>query len=214
MTRDAGANPQLDSKLPSFDDRHTMRYVRLLDAPVHRVWKAVTVADHLNVWFLPVSRVEAKLGGRCSFSYGQPGEASDDWVISAFEPLSLVQYERGPYAMRFELESIDATTRLTFLETVYPDFPKDNAELHFVPNTPWCPGIVLGYTGMLDGLCRFVLEDWHDERLQAESERLVALANARELNGFHRYDIHDDPEKAERLGRAIYQHIAGNCPAE
>lgn len=54
--------------LGEFEDRCTIRYVRFYPVEVARVWKAVTTSEQLNVWLYPMSRVEPRMGGRCSFS--------------------------------------------------------------------------------------------------------------------------------------------------
>ena len=50
--------------MAQFDDRWTVRYVRMLAAPVARVWDAVTQSEQLNVRLVPVAGVEAKPGTR------------------------------------------------------------------------------------------------------------------------------------------------------
>ena len=75
MTTETASYPAAD--MAQFDDRWTVRYVRMLPVPVPRVWEAVTQSEQLNIWFVPVATVEAKLAGRCFFSWGAAESEAD-----------------------------------------------------------------------------------------------------------------------------------------
>ena len=72
-----------DSMLAVFVDRTTMRHERTYPHGIESVWDTVTTSEQLNVWLLPVSKVDRRLGGRCSFrrfrgrgrTGGRPGRA-------------------------------------------------------------------------------------------------------------------------------------------
>ena len=46
------------SDLASFDSRYTMRFVRVFPQPIERVWEAVTRAEQLDVWLMPVTEID------------------------------------------------------------------------------------------------------------------------------------------------------------
>ena len=50
-----------DSMLAVFVDRTTMRHERTYPHAIESVWEAVTTSEQLNVWLLPVSKVERRL---------------------------------------------------------------------------------------------------------------------------------------------------------
>jgi uncharacterized protein YndB with AHSA1/START domain len=84
-------------ELATFDDRWTLHYVRVFATPIARVWKAVTTAEELNVWLLPIARVEPRLGGQVSFTWGGPGKAPQVGEITVWEPPRRVRFQwRAP----------------------------------------------------------------------------------------------------------------------
>ena len=59
-----------DATLGQFLDRYTMRYERFYPHPVERVWRALTSAEALDAWMMPITHVEARAGGPFSISFG------------------------------------------------------------------------------------------------------------------------------------------------
>ncbi len=201
--------------LCSFDDRWTMRWTRLFHVPLQRVWQAVTTSEELDIWFMPVCRVEARLGGAAQFSFGGPARASDDWRVTRFEPLEGVEYSNGElYRMRFELAAIDAATRFTFIERIHPEFrarlEADGVVLPLAPGTPWSPGTAAGYHLMFSSLDCFFAADLSRERIEAASAALVAHANEGD-----RSELEQDPDGDHaRLTAAYHDFIRERCPSE
>jgi uncharacterized protein YndB with AHSA1/START domain len=64
----------LSSPLAHFVDADTLVYDRRYPHPIERVWKAVSTGEHLDVWLFPVTRVEQRVGGRATFTWGGPEE--------------------------------------------------------------------------------------------------------------------------------------------
>ncbi len=199
----------------SFDDRWTMRWTRLFHVPLQRVWQAVTTSEELDIWFMPVCHVEARLGGAVQLSFGGPAQPSDDWRVTRFEPLQVVEYSNGElYAMRFELEAIDAATRLTFIEHIHPDFraklEAQGVVLPLVPGTPWSPGTAAGYHLMFSSLDRFFAADLSRERIEEASAALVTYANQGDKSGLEQ----DPTGEHARLTSAYHDFIRDQCPPE
>ena len=77
-----------------FVDRNTFVYERRYAHPIDRVWEAVSTAEHLDVWMLPISKVERRLGGAASFTWGSTDESgpADTATVRVWEPPAAVEY--------------------------------------------------------------------------------------------------------------------------
>jgi len=80
----------MTDELATFVDRYTMRHQRTYPHPIERVWEAVTTAEHLDAWMLPVCQVEARLGGSWSFTFADPDGVAMEGVIVEFDPPRVV----------------------------------------------------------------------------------------------------------------------------
>lgn len=212
--------------LARFDDRYTLRYTRLFHAPIERVWRAVTTAEELNVWLYPISRVEARLGGRVSFTWGGPEHDPQVGEITVFEPPHRVRFRwtgrrqsaHGAVGyIEFALEAVDGGTRFTFIDSYDPGFRHDQsgvnphdkaASLPAGPDTPWRPGFVAGFHLNFDYLCEFLSEDWSAERIREQSETNVEIASGKREGSFA---WGPDSPWAE-LVELYHEHIRRTCP--
>lgn len=216
---DATARPPGDDpELAQFVDPQTLRYVRVYPVPVASVWRAVTTSEYLNVWLYPVSHVEPRLGGRCSFTWGRPDDPTVAGEVSIFEPFRSVRYETPAGHLQFDLEPVDGKTRLTFTQYFRPGFehPEGDVDpddpggvLPAGPGTPWRPGFVAGFHLDLAHFARFLEEDWPLERVRSESERRVAAANSIGQSAFQ-----SEPDAEWLRWVAVYtEHIRATYPA-
>jgi uncharacterized protein YndB with AHSA1/START domain len=158
--------------LAVFLDRTTMQHERHYPHPVERVWEAVSTGEHLDVWLLPVTSVDARLGGRCSFSWGGPAEQAVEGEVTQCDPPKLIQYTFGhPLSfLRFELEpdEVGTGTTLRFVQSFRPGEAVDGAEDGAYEgadrpagtDTPWRPGFVAGFHEMLDQLDLYLAGRW------------------------------------------------------
>jgi uncharacterized protein YndB with AHSA1/START domain len=154
--------------LAVFLDRRTMRHERWYPHPIERVWEAVSSGAHLDAWLVPVCQVDARVGGRCSFSWGGPSEAAEEGEVTVCDPPSAIQYTFGdPRSfLRFDLETDGDGTRLRFTQSFrpgenddQPDDAYDGADRPAGPDTPWRPGFVAGFHSMLDQLDGYLRGD-------------------------------------------------------
>lgn len=81
-------------------DRSTMSWPRRIDAPVEKVWEAITLKEHLDRWMagLEAPQMELRLGGRHFWWTG-------DGTVDEFEPLRVIRLGHGdgfPF-MRYEV---------------------------------------------------------------------------------------------------------------
>ena len=219
MPEEPTGMPIDNDALAEFKDRHTLRYVRFYPVEVARVWKAVTTSEFLDVWLYPVTKVEPKLGGRCSFSWGSPDDPTASGTVSRFEPMNRVRYELGPANyIQIDLKRVEGGTRFTFTQFFGPEFRhpddgmlegKDGVQAAG-PGTPWRAGFLAGFHLNFEFFGQFLIEDWPEERIGAKSRQLVDIANAA--------DVLDWPPAAEGAWKGLvdvyYDHIVATYPKE
>lgn len=140
-----------DAELARFIDRYTIEYVRTYPHPIERVWRAVTDAADISVWFW-AGTSDPRLGGAYLFG---PEDSGFKGVIEAFEPPRLVRYggQRPDSYWQFTLEPAGDSTRLVFVQRiapgpVLPDWPPDPPGTP--ADTPWRPGTLSGWHRSLD----------------------------------------------------------------
>ena len=192
-----------ETTLARFIDRQTMVYERVYPHDIELVWEAVSTGEHLDVWMLPESRVERRLGGTYAFGWG--GSADDPHAtrgtITVWEPPTAVQFtttDEGGSFMRFDLAAEGASTRLLFTlhflqgdptpEDAYPGADKPAG-----PDTAWRPGFVAGYHGFLDELALFLRGEW------TAADRTASLEHI------------ETDEYLARIDR-YREHIRDTCP--
>jgi uncharacterized protein YndB with AHSA1/START domain len=191
-----------DRPLARFVDRQTMVYERTYPHDIELVWEAVSTGEHLDVWMLPESRVERRLGGACAFGWGSSADEphATRSTITVWEPPRAVQYttdDDGSY-MRFDLTPEGDATRLLF--TLYfvsgdptPEDAYPGADKPAGPDTAWRPGFLSGYHGFLDDLAAFLRGEWTREDRMASLEHM------------------ETDEFLERIER-YRQHVREHCP--
>src|SRR5438067_1283576 len=105
-------------------DETQTRIIKTLAENNHSVTELVDVSteEHLNVWLLPVSRVERRLGGRASFTWGGPqGSETELLEVTVFDPPHAIQYTSTVDArsyLRFDLEPDGDGTWLRFTNAI------------------------------------------------------------------------------------------------
>jgi uncharacterized protein YndB with AHSA1/START domain len=164
--------------LGTFIDRYTMRYERFYPHPVDRVWRALTSADALDAWMMPLNQVEARPGGKFSFSFGDPNDVGNPGSIGDFREEEVVDYvfENGS-RMRFEIEAVEGGTKLAFIHSFTPQ--EEFAAMEGDPggdlpggkDTPWRPGFTAGFHLCLDNL-RSYLDDPKAMNVDVQREAL------------------------------------------
>lgn len=196
---------RVDQSLARFVDRHTIVYDRTYPHAIELVWEAVSTGEHLDVWMLPESRVERRLGGACAFGWG--GSADDPMAskgtVTTFDPPTAIQYTFDDESfMRFDLAPAGDGTALSF--TLYFLPPADNkveeyhgGDLPAGLDTAWRPGFLAGYHDMLDQLGPFLGGTW----TQDDQARAIETAMRGEFDADH-----------EALTDAYRAYVASECP--
>ncbi|MFD8232497.1 SRPBCC family protein [Streptomyces sp. NPDC059696] len=95
------------------DGRPAVRFSRLYDHPVERVWQFVTDADELERWFPARAEIELRPGGAVRFS-GDPHMEDSTGRVLAVDPPRHLSFEWGGDELRFDLEETgQKSTRFT-----------------------------------------------------------------------------------------------------
>jgi uncharacterized protein YndB with AHSA1/START domain len=97
--------------------RWRLRFVRELDHPAGRVWRAVTEPAHLEAWFPQRVKGEWVVGEALTFSDPQGRGPDFGGEVLACEPPSLLEFRWGPDVIRLEIAARDAGCTLTLLDT-------------------------------------------------------------------------------------------------
>lgn len=191
------------SDLASFEDRYTMRHVREYPHPIESVFEAITDADELNQWLLPIAEVEPWVGGRCAFTWGGPRGTAMEGRVSEFDRPRLVQYELLGGFLRFELEALGSNrTRLVLRHRI---------ELTGVDTLAlWPPDVVSGFDEMVDALGE-VLAGTRDQRQVADVMSQCEAGTIDVWMANRPSEWHAERARAQAVYR---EHILANCPAE
>ncbi|MFJ4555743.1 SRPBCC family protein [Streptomyces massasporeus] len=95
------------------DGRPAVRFSRLYDHPVDRVWQFVTDPDELERWFPCRAEIELRPGGTVRFS-GDPHMEDSTGRVLAVDPPRHLSFEWGGDELRFDLEETgEKSTRFT-----------------------------------------------------------------------------------------------------
>jgi uncharacterized protein YndB with AHSA1/START domain len=193
----------VEASLARFVDRHTLVYERHYPHAIELVWDAVSMGEHLDVWLLPESRVERRLGGACAFGWGSSADdpAASVGTVTVFDPPRAIQYtfDDGEKFMRFDLAPEGDGTRLSFVHhfgASQGNEPEDypGGDLPAGPDTAWRPGFVAGFHEFLDDLAGYL------------TGQFTALDRTAMVEG------RTDPSDHERMIEVYRAHIREHCP--
>ena len=107
-----------DGTLERHGDRQLIRFERLLDHPVERVWRALTEPDEIAAW-LALAELDLTEGGRVVLTWQNTDTEGNTAVargtVSALDPPRLLEFDTDIHGrLRWELEPAGESTRLTF----------------------------------------------------------------------------------------------------
>lgn len=106
----------------NFDASATVRFERIIDAAIDRVWRALTDVEELGGW-LAHTEMELRRGGPVSIDFGEGGHVTGE-VLVADGPNTL-EYtwnfaDESKSVVRFELAAQGAQTRLVLEHRLLP----------------------------------------------------------------------------------------------
>ncbi|OIJ68890.1 SRPBCC family protein [Streptomyces mangrovisoli] len=100
------------------DGRGAVRFSRVYDHPVDRVWTFVTDPDELVHWFPSRAEFELRPGGTVRFS-GDPHMPDTTSRVLAVDPPRHLSFAWGDDELRFDLEDLGGgRTRLTLTDVL------------------------------------------------------------------------------------------------
>jgi len=155
MTKEKSQMSDILNDAGRFIDRHSMVWMRKLDAPIERVWEAVSTKDGLSKWFL-VSTIEIDLRPGGVFSHHWESRIND---FKEREYIDIGDETFVGVGMRFELKADGEGTVFSFLDNwadgAVPDSTVDAEPFSSAqpggPGTPWS-GVAAGWHGTIDAL--------------------------------------------------------------
>ncbi|MCW7940824.1 toxin [Streptomyces hygroscopicus] len=100
------------------DGRPAVRFSRVYDHPLDRVWRFVTEPDELAQWFPSRAEFDLRPGGTVRFS-GDPNMPVSTGTVVAVDPPRHLSFEWGGDELRFDLEPLDdRRTRFTLTDVL------------------------------------------------------------------------------------------------
>ncbi|MBL1084419.1 SRPBCC family protein [Streptomyces actinomycinicus] len=95
------------------DGRHAVRFSRIYDHPVDRVWHFVTDPGELAAWFPSRAEADLRPGGTIRFT-GDPNMPESTGRVLSVDPPRHLSFTWGDDELHFELEAVgEGRTRFT-----------------------------------------------------------------------------------------------------
>lgn len=116
----------------------------MIDAPIERVWEALTTAEHLSKWFGDSAEIDLRPGGRARIGWSEFSHSVDCIVENVerphrfsfrWEALSETPVEEVSTLVEFILEAVGNGTKLSMVESGFSLLPEDEYEFRFQENT-------------------------------------------------------------------------------
>ncbi|MEM7097669.1 MAG: SRPBCC family protein [Pseudomonadota bacterium] len=140
------ANPELDLNPERFgiygtseDGRPTILYTRYLNHPIDKVWRAISIPEHRQVWF-PELSLDLQVGGKAivDFSGGDCPAPEDNPAdiyrceITAYDPPHVLEYKGIDEHHRFDLQAEGDGCVLKFMATLptLEEFDDESNTIH------------------------------------------------------------------------------------
>lgn len=96
----------------------TLRFVRLFDHPIDKVWAAVSSPEHQAIWFPQQILGTRTPGAPLRFVTSVDPDDGFDGAMIAYEPPRLMEFWWGPSRLRIELAPVGDRTRPVLTETL------------------------------------------------------------------------------------------------
>ncbi|MCS7481075.1 SRPBCC family protein [Umezawaea endophytica] len=110
----------MSAKLETVDGRPVLRFERTVKHPVAKVWRAITEADHLAVWFPASVDLELIPGAAMRFTFPDqaPVDGSSTGEVLEVDPPEVFTFRWNNDVLRFELSSIDDGCLIRFTQVI------------------------------------------------------------------------------------------------
>jgi uncharacterized protein YndB with AHSA1/START domain len=117
------ASVRYTKALQNFDGTSPAPFVieRVFDAPVSRVWKALTVRDHIGEWFMDLDGFEPEEG----YEFTLVAEHKDKRYVHLCRVMEVIEQQKLSYSFRFQ--NTDGITYVTW--ELFPEGRKTRLRL-------------------------------------------------------------------------------------
>lgn len=115
---------------------HPVIIEKLVNAPVKKVWRAITEKDQMKQWYFDLSDFKPEVG--FAFSFAGQGSKGEQYMhhcrITEVVPFKKLQYTweyantEGSSLVTFELFDEDGKTRVKLTHTGLESFPRNNTD--------------------------------------------------------------------------------------
>ena len=116
----------------------------VLEAPIERVWNALTTATELSQWFGDSASLDLRPGGRAKFGWSEFDDAVEAIIEVVEEPKRFsfrwesvrdIPVEEASTLVEFNLEETGTGTRLTMVESGFAGLPEQHYQHRFEENS-------------------------------------------------------------------------------
>jgi uncharacterized protein YndB with AHSA1/START domain len=106
----------------NFDDHATVRFDRSINAPIDKVWSALTTAAELAIWLAPTA-MAGRLGGQVRIDFGPDQKVAGE--VLAIDPPAVLEFTwtftgEQDSVLRFELAAVGESTQLVLEHRLLP----------------------------------------------------------------------------------------------
>lgn len=112
-----------DGSLEIINGRRMLRFERVLNAPLDRVWNAISTAEGITGWFTR-AELDARPGGSILFDFTQYGDRVYTFPVLKFKPPRLFEFQFNDHpenVVRIELFDGGEQTLLVLTHRLHPE---------------------------------------------------------------------------------------------
>lgn len=116
----------------------------VLNAPIEKVWAALTRAEYVKNWFGDIAEIDLRPGGKAKFGWSELDDSSEAIVEIVerptrfsyrWEAIRNTPIEEASTLVEFTLEAAGEGTKLTMVESGFASLPEDVYEHQLEANT-------------------------------------------------------------------------------
>jgi uncharacterized protein YndB with AHSA1/START domain len=118
-------------------DTEPIKIERIFDAPIAKVWNALTISTEMKNWYFDIPEFKPEVG--CNFQFGG-GPSEDNQYLHLCEVAEVIPNQRLTHSWRydgytgnsfvtFDLSDQNGKTLLKFSHSGIETFPDDNPDL-------------------------------------------------------------------------------------
>ena len=138
-----------------------IRREMVLDAPIEKVWAAITEPEQLAQWFGDSASIDLRPGGRAEFGWTEFNDSVSAIVEVVerptrfsfrWESLRNTPVEEASTLVEFSLHTVEGGTRLTLVESGFASLPEDAYEERYAENNSGWDSELADLTAYVSGV--------------------------------------------------------------